>query len=174
MCFDEQKEEEEMIPISKKSGVNLVLTCLAYRPLDELSGVLSIGSDVSISVVSLSARQILKISSADLASVATGHVGGSFAVYDADGKRLMNLLLEFDVVDSVPYTSPVREIVCVVPHIPNIGPKSIDTAIDKIVSGKTKIAKLLFVDEDGGQYEVSAITEDGSPTIRVVTTTASP
>ena len=171
-----------MIPISKKNGVNIVLTCFAYRNLHTLSGVLAIGSDgeVEIAVTSLSERQILRISGADLTSVPDGLTKGSFTVFDSSGNQLIKLMLEFDIVASVSYTSPVREIVCVVPHIPNIGPKcmdavinKVDTAIDKIVSGETKIKKLLFVDEDNVQYEVSAMSEDGLPTIKVVNVTAS-
>lgn len=164
-----------MIPISKKNGVNIVLTCFAYRNLHTLSGVLAIGSEgeVEIAVTSLSERQILRISGADLTSVPDGLTKGSFTVFDSSGNQLIKLMLEFDIVASVSYMSPVREIVCVVPHIPHVGPKSVDAAIDKIVSGETKIKKLLFVDEDNVQYEVSAMSEDGLPTIKVVNVTAS-
>ena len=169
-----------MIQASKTSDTLIVITCTAYRELQGLTGTLNVGG-AEYELSELSERQIATISAADLADVPEGPVDGYFSVCDSSGETICKTLLRFDVVNGE-ISGGVGEFTCIIPATPNIDPpkrpaliaKAVADAIVELTSAKTPISKLCFVDDGGQEYELSAITEDGYPMLKVDVKTPAP
>ena len=163
----------KMIQASKTSDTPVVIACTSYRELQGLTGTLNVGG-AEYELSELSERQIVTIAAADLADIPEGDADGYFEVCDSDGKTVCKTLLRFRIVDGE-ISGTVGEVVCVVPSIPNIDPPKLPALIDKAVAdalveltgGTTPISKLCFVDSEGQEYELTAITEDGYPMLKV-------
>lgn len=164
-----------MIHVSKTSDTPVVISCTSYRELQGLGGVLEVGS-AAYELPQIGERQTVTVDADDIADVPVGAVRGSFTVGDTSGGIVCKTLIDFQVLDGV--VSVGGEVACIVPVIP-IGdspkwPTAISKAIDDLVDAKTKISKLLLVDECQHEYELSATTEDGAPELKVEQRQAKP
>ena len=174
-----------MIQASKTSDTPIVIAITSYRELQGLTGTLNVGG-AEYELSELSERQIVTIDAADLADIQEGDADGYFEVCDSDGNTVCKTLLRFRIVDGA-ISGGVGEFVCVIPSIPNIDSpqssgtidktvidKAVADALEELTSAKTPISKLCFVDGEGKEYELSAITEDGYPMLKVIVKTAAP